>query len=282
MAGRGSAARDQAVPKKETVSKDRQQPAKTRGGWEPAGTSARRRASYGGGVGARGQKARADLMLAARRVFERDGYAAARIQEIVTEAGCSHGSFYTYFESKRDIFQQVAREVSTDMGAAVADMFTPGRSGLDPIKVIENAHRGWIRVYRENSRMLGLLEQVSTIDPVVHASRLSGRRRQISKIAGLITHWQHEGVANIDVDAHTTAGALQSVLSNFCYWWLVGGDDYSEENAVAVLTSVWARTIGISTSPGPAETGDSSQPEDSLRVPAQEVRPDVVSEGHAG
>ena len=48
-------------------------------------------------------------MAAARRVFERDGYFGARVADITAEAGVAHGSFYTYFASRQDVFVAVLR-----------------------------------------------------------------------------------------------------------------------------------------------------------------------------
>src|SRR5580698_7583907 len=49
---------------------------------------------------AKGRRTRARLLEAAKAVFERDGFLAARISDIAAEAEVSHGSFYHYFDSK--------------------------------------------------------------------------------------------------------------------------------------------------------------------------------------
>ena len=84
---------------------------RTRGGWVPAGTSAARRTAHASRTTAKGQRTREELVAAARRVFERDGYFGARVADITAEAGVAHGSFYTYFASRQDVFVAVLREV---------------------------------------------------------------------------------------------------------------------------------------------------------------------------
>jgi AcrR family transcriptional regulator len=226
---------------------------RTRGGWEPVGTAERRRAVYGTGIGQRGRKARAELVKAARVVFERDGYANARIEDIVKEAQCARGSFYTYFPSKLEVFQHIATEVAQDIYKSVSGMFSPDQSGVDPATAIDTANRNWVETYSRNREFLGLLEQVSTIDPQVHAARLEGRLRQVARIAAIIERWQKEGLADASIDARTTAGALQAMQSNFCYWWMVGGDPYDHEAAIETMNSVWTRAIGIAPAPPAAE-----------------------------
>ena len=44
------------------------------------------------------------LLQAAYRIFARDGFEAARIDNIATEAGYTRGAFYAHFASKEDLF----------------------------------------------------------------------------------------------------------------------------------------------------------------------------------
>ena len=47
---------------------------------------------------------RKDLMAAARRVFARDGFEVARLQDIAQEAGKTRGALYAHFTDKEDLF----------------------------------------------------------------------------------------------------------------------------------------------------------------------------------
>jgi AcrR family transcriptional regulator len=44
------------------------------------------------------------LLRAARRIFARDGFEAARIDNIASEAGFTRGAFYAHFAAKEDLF----------------------------------------------------------------------------------------------------------------------------------------------------------------------------------
>src|SRR5579863_1805874 len=57
------------------------------------------------------------LLLAAEQTFARDGYEAARLEDIAARAGYTRGAFYANFDSKEDIFfalleQWVAQRIS--------------------------------------------------------------------------------------------------------------------------------------------------------------------------
>src|ERR1700683_4740165 len=44
------------------------------------------------------------LIRSARRIFARDGFEAARIEDIAASTGHTRGAFYAHFESKEDLF----------------------------------------------------------------------------------------------------------------------------------------------------------------------------------
>ena len=44
------------------------------------------------------------LLRSAMKIFVRDGFKAARLEEIAKDAGYTRGAFYAHFESKEDLF----------------------------------------------------------------------------------------------------------------------------------------------------------------------------------
>jgi AcrR family transcriptional regulator len=62
-----------------------------------------------------GRKTLRRLLDAAIIVFDKRGYHAARVDDIVKLAKTSHGTFYLYFSSKEDLFQALINDVSQEM-----------------------------------------------------------------------------------------------------------------------------------------------------------------------
>lgn len=223
---------------------------RTRGGWVPSGTAAQRRANHARHGTARGKRTRDGLVAAARRVFERVGYFDATVDDIISEAGVARGSFYTYFPDKLSVFQVLSKEVNQTVLDAVA---TPlDAPAGDRIARLDAAHRRYIAVYRSQAKMYGLLEQVATIDPIVHERRLRSREAHVSRVAATIARWQAKGVADPTIDAHTVAALLVAMTSNICYWWIVGGEPHDEEQLTKELTDAWVRATGLRSRPKPA------------------------------
>jgi AcrR family transcriptional regulator len=122
---------------------------------------------------------------------------------------------------------------------------SPADAELDAYEALDRSNRRYLDVYRTNSVIWALVEQVATIDPEIHRIRLLGRRQHVERVAKTIRRWQERGLADRDIDPRTTAGALVSMLSNFAYWWLAGGDVYDAGAAERTLTDIWARAVGL-------------------------------------
>ena len=115
----------------------------------------------------------------------------------------------------------------------------------DAYEALDRSNRRYLDVYRANRVLWALVEQVATVDPEIHRIRLLGRRRHVERVANTIRRWQERGLADRGIDPRTTAGALVSMLSNFAYWWLAGGDVYDAGAAEKTLTDIWARAVGL-------------------------------------
>src|ERR1700734_2588872 len=65
----------------------------------------------------RGEATRSLLVAIATRMFAERGYEDTSIEAVLREAGVSRGSLYHHFASKEALFEAVAEEVETSVGA---------------------------------------------------------------------------------------------------------------------------------------------------------------------
>ncbi len=219
----------------------------TRGGWTPTGTGADRRAALLASPGVRAERTRQRLLDAARTVFARHGYLDTTVDHIVTEAGLARGSFYTYFESKTDLFRHLAALIDEQVERDVVS-FKRVRGG-DPVTNLETSNRNYLGVVRANADLYRLVDQVAAYDETVAVARLRSRRRHVARVAATLRRWQARGLSDPDIDVDTTAAALVTMLSGFAQWLDVSGDHHDEERAVATLTTIWVRACGLTSPP---------------------------------
>jgi AcrR family transcriptional regulator len=69
------------------------------------------------------ERTRAQLMDAGARVFSRQGFGGASVEEVAEEAGFSRGAVYSNFESKEDFFLALLEERMEERLGALREMF---------------------------------------------------------------------------------------------------------------------------------------------------------------
>jgi AcrR family transcriptional regulator len=180
---------------------------------------------------------------AAREVFERDGFLAARITDITAHASVAAGSFYTYFTGKEDAFAAVMDEVQEEMLHPKLREITDGD---DPVAVIESANRAYLLAYRRNARLMALMEQVAHIDEGFRRLRLRRVRAFEQRNAAALIALQQRGLADPDLEAPLAARALSAMVSRIAYLRYVQGyGNESTETLVRTLTALWIGALGI-------------------------------------
>ena len=74
------------------------------------------------------------ILAAARAVFDEKGYEGATVSDVVKRAGVAQGTFYLYFESKRDAVLELARQPMEEMAARTDAAALAGGSFEDRIR----------------------------------------------------------------------------------------------------------------------------------------------------
>ena len=65
------------------------------------------------------QARRAQVLRHAKRIFARKGYHQTNIAEIIAHARIARGTFYLYFQNKKDLFQELLDQVLRELGIRI-------------------------------------------------------------------------------------------------------------------------------------------------------------------
>ena len=193
---------------------------------------------------AKGRRTRANLIKAAKEVFERDGFLNARIADISETAGLSHGSFYHYFDSKEQVF----RELANAQEVSVLEMHKPGEHSPPdqaPIDRIREGNRHYLEAYKREAKLMRVIEEVSRYDDEVLAVRMQRQQEFAQKLQASIVRLQKEGIADKSIDPHYAANALGGMVAKFAEMWFGQNGRYSMDKAVDQLTLLWANALGL-------------------------------------
>lgn len=200
---------------------------------------------------ARGELTRAKLVKAAKAVFERDGFLNARISDIAKRAKVSYGAFYHYFDSKEQIFREVA-EAQEERLTAPPDPGQPAAPADSPLERIRNANRRYLERYRDEAQIMRVIEQVSRYDPHVNAVRMGSQKHFAERSERAIRRLQDDGKVDPRINPTIAADALGSMVGRFAELWLTQGyREYDFEEAVDQLSLLWSNAIGLKSDGAP-------------------------------
>jgi AcrR family transcriptional regulator len=194
----------------------------------------------------KGAATRARLLAAAKRVFEEDGFLDARITDISKRARLSHGSFYHYFDSKEEIFREVAEAQERQLTAPPVVEKLSRRGEPSQRERIRRANRRYLEQYRDEARIMGVIEQASRYDAHVTATRAATQKHFADRAERSIRRLQKAGVADRRLDPAIAAMALGAMVARFAELWLVQGyADYDFDEAVEQLTTLWCNALRL-------------------------------------
>jgi AcrR family transcriptional regulator len=186
------------------------------------------------------------MVRAAKEIFERDGFLEARITDIAKRAGFSHGAYYHYFDSKEQLFREVGEIQEARLTAPPDDPELAHADGDSPMERIRKANRRYLQRYREEARIMGVIEQVSRYDAPVNDVRMLRQKHFAERSERAIRHWQQEGLVDAGLDAALAADALGAMVGRFAELWLVQGyREYDFDHAVEQLTRIWANALQL-------------------------------------
>lgn len=112
------------------------------------------------------------LLAAALGVFEKKGYAASRVEDILEAAGIARRTFYRHFKSKDDVLASL-------YGVAMGEILTAMRGASDDDEPLRGVHRAidvYLDYHIENASTLRvLLGQAVRSDSPLYAMRRTFR-----------------------------------------------------------------------------------------------------------
>ena len=179
-------------------------------------------------------------------MFEEDGLLDARISDITARAQVAQGTFYGYFTSKQEIFREVALRVDEELGAPLGAVILDRSSTAAPRDRIREAIRLYLERYRQEARIMGVIEQVSRHDPMLGQARAERGARERQRVADSIGRLQQRGLVDRRLDPTITAAVLGSMTSRFPEMWLTEGQlDCTFEQGVEHLTAIFMNALNM-------------------------------------
>ncbi|WP_067824489.1 TetR/AcrR family transcriptional regulator [Nocardia inohanensis] len=194
---------------------------------------------------ARAEARRTALVRAAYDLITTRGFRGVGVDDIAVAAGVSHGTFYNYFDNKRDILDAVidhAFDLIKDRllgpeGDTAADSLADFCARY--ARVID---RCYDLVAGEPGLVNFLLLEASSIDDRVIERCIQNARRYGEQAVVKVDHGIREGFLDPALDAHTAGEVLLSVLVSALMSALRAGSDGLTQDRVRAQLVDFLRT----------------------------------------
>jgi AcrR family transcriptional regulator len=193
---------------------------------------------------AKSRRRRADLLLAAQRAFEGQGYVDTGVSDIVRIAGGSRASFYSYFTSKDDALSVLVRELTDDLFAAATH---PTELRSTTFENLSASISQFMHAYRDRAPLLLVLDQATTVNPAFMELRLSIRARFAASLETALIQRRQRRPDPDGLDPRLTAIALGGMVEDLARGRYLFGQDIDDAEAVRTLAVLWARSVGVRT-----------------------------------
>jgi AcrR family transcriptional regulator len=110
----------------------------------------------------RGAATRQRLLEAAENVFAELGYHEASIVKITEAAGVAQGTFYLYFSSKQEIFEELVRDLNRRVRHAMAEGAERGRTRREAELL---GFRGYFEFTAQHGALYRIIRQAEFVSP---------------------------------------------------------------------------------------------------------------------
>jgi AcrR family transcriptional regulator len=150
-------------------------------------------------LSARGEKTRQRLLEAAEQVFADLGYHDASIVKITEAAGVGQGTFYLYFGSKKDVFDELVRDLNRRVRHAMSEASSKGRTRLE-VELL--GFGGYFAFTQQHPALYRIIRQAEFVSPemlryhyekltegYVEALREAKARGEVGDIEPEVTAW---------------------------------------------------------------------------------------------
>lgn len=189
---------------------------------------------------------RQNLLGAALKVFSRQGYTAARLEDVAEEAGVTRGAIYWHFKNKADLYNTLVAETLGGIQSVVDRAVHQGGSFLE----IQRRVMIYITTLPEVDEVYRAVMELTILKTGYEPELAEGLRakaeaaRQIEmELAGYFRMGIAIGEVRADLDPVIAARSMLAYMNGILVNWLVDQQAFSLRECVPALVDIYIRGI---------------------------------------
>ncbi|GAA1056398.1 hypothetical protein GCM10017608_28480 [Agromyces luteolus] len=166
---------------------------------------------------ARGEQTRRRILEAAEHVFAEHGYTESSVSRITERAGVGQGTFYLYFDSKLDVFDELVEDLNHRVRQAMSE---GARGATTRLEAEREGFAAFFRFTAEHPALYRVVREAEFVSP--GALRLHYTRIVEGYIDGL--RQAQQGGEISDIDPTVAAWALMGIGEMIGMRWVLWGN----------------------------------------------------------
>jgi AcrR family transcriptional regulator len=166
---------------------------------------------------------RADIVAAGIRVFSRKGFSRCSVEDILQEANVARATFYSYFDSKKDLFVELVDSILNSMFEIAAKEMGDIPNNLEELQAkTKNTILKVYEFFKENLEFAAIyMQEVMGMNPEIDFRVVEWQQRLADLVKIILQRGIDKGMfrpLDVDVIASLIAGAPQHLgLTLFLY-----------------------------------------------------------------
>ena len=189
---------------------------------------------------------RQNLLGAALKVFSRQGYASARLEDVAEEAGVTRGAIYWHFKNKADLYNTLVAETLGGIQSVVDRAVRQGGTFLE----IQRRVMIYITTLPEVDEVYRAVMELTILKTGYEPELQEGLRakneaaRQVEEeLAGYFRMGIAIGEVRAELDPVIVARSMMAYMNGILLNWLMDQQAFSLRQCVPALIDIYIRGI---------------------------------------
>ncbi len=191
----------------------------------------------------KGERTRRKILDAAEQVFAAVGYHEASIVKITEAADVAQGTFYLYFQSKLEVFEEVVADLNLRVRHAMSEA---SRSASNRLEAERLGFAGFFRFTAEHPALYRVIRQAEFVSP-------RALRNHYESIIGNYAPYLREAMAAGEIaptDPMVLAWSLAAIGEMIGLRWILWNEEHEVPPAVfEQMMVVVSRMLGVAHDP---------------------------------
>lgn len=170
-----------------------------------------------------------EILDAAEKIFARDGFEHASMNEIAKESEFTKRTLYQYFEDKSDLYLSVALRLYNSMNENMKSLKPRGNNGFEKLRA---CFKDYYSFYKDNEAKFRIIYDIGNVRKVSKSPKIEEFLKidqyMFQHLNELVTEGQKDGSILNRSDTMTITSSIIFLFTGFLNQLTISGNNYAK------------------------------------------------------